>query len=151
MIGSMGLASSIALGLALARPERRTVVFDGDGNLLMNLGILPMVGGGPAIGRGRPTNFVHVVFDNGVYGSTGGQLSPSRGVGLAAVAAACGYARAESVDSAAGVERALRGAIIADGPSFILVRVNAEERPAPRIPYAPEEIRDRFRRALGSP
>jgi len=151
MIGSMGLASSIALGLALARPERRTVVFDGDGNLLMNLGILPMVGGGPAIGRGRPANFVHVVFDNGVYGSTGGQLSPSRGVGLAAVAAACGYARAESVDSAAGVESALRGALEADGPSFILVRVNAEERPAPRIPYAPEEIRDRFRRALGSP
>ncbi|MBI1728288.1 MAG: phosphonopyruvate decarboxylase [Candidatus Rokubacteria bacterium] len=149
MIGSMGLASSIALGLALARPERRIVVFDGDGNLLMNLGILPMVGGGPAIGR--PTNFVHVVFDNGVYGSTGGQLSPSRGVSLAAVAAACGYARAESVDSTAGVESALRGAIIADGPSFILVRVSAEERPAPRIPYAPEEIRDRFRRALGSP
>ena len=91
------------------------MVFDGDGNLLMNLGILPMVGGGPAIGRGRPANFVHVVFDNGVYGSTGGQLSPSRGVGLAAVAAACGYARAESVDSAAGVESALRGAIQADG------------------------------------
>ncbi|HEV2053936.1 MAG TPA: thiamine pyrophosphate-dependent enzyme [Methylomirabilota bacterium] len=151
MIGSMGLASSIALGLALARPERRTVVFDGDGNLLMNLGILPMVGGGPAIGRGRPANFVHVVFDNSVYASTGGQLSPSRGVGLAAVAAACGYARAESVDSAAGVESALRGALEADGPSFILVRVNAEEHPAPRIPYAPEEIRDRFRRAIGSP
>ena len=150
MIGSMGLASSIGLGLALSRPERRAVVFDGDGNLLMNLGILPMVGGGPAIGRGRPVNFVHVAFDNGVYGSTGGQVSPSRGVGLAAVAAACGYARAESVDSAAGVERALRAAIGADGPSFILVRVNDEERPAPRIPYAPEEIRDRFRRALGS-
>jgi thiamine pyrophosphate-dependent acetolactate synthase large subunit-like protein len=151
MIGSMGLASSIALGLALARPERRTVVFDGDGNLLMNLGILPMVGGGPAIGQGRPANFVHVVFDNGVYGSTGGQLSPSRGVDLASVAAACGYARAESVDSAAGVASALRGALEADGPSFILVRVNTDEHPAPRIPYAPEEIRDRFRRAIGSP
>ena len=151
MIGSMGLASSIALGLAMARPERRTVVFDGDGNLLMNLGILPMVGGGPAIGRGRPANFVHVVFDNGVYGSTGGQLSPSRGVGLAAVAAACGYARAESVDSAAGVASALRAALEDDGPSFILARVNTEEHPAPRIPYAPEEIRDRFRRAIGSP
>jgi phosphonopyruvate decarboxylase len=151
MIGSMGLASSIALGLALVRPDRRIVVFDGDGNLLMNLGILPMVGGTRAIARARLANFVHIVFDNGVYGSTGGQLSPSRGVGLAAVAAACGYARAETVDSAAGVERALRAALEADGPSFILARVNAEERPAPRIPYAPEEIRDRFRRALGSP
>jgi thiamine pyrophosphate-dependent acetolactate synthase large subunit-like protein len=126
------------------------VVFDGDGNLLMSLGILPMVGGGPAVGRGRPANFVHVVFDNGVYGSTGGQLSPSRGVDLAAVAAASGYARAESVDSAPGVEGALRAALDTDGPSFILVRVTAEEHPAPRIPYPPEEIRDRFRRALGS-
>ncbi len=150
MIGSMGLASSIALGLALARPAQPAIVFDGDGNLLMNLGILPMVGGGPAIRRGRPVNIVHVVFDNGVYGSTGGQLSPSRGVGLDAVAAACGYARAASVDSAAGVESALRGALEGDGPSFILVRVSAEERTVPRIPYSPEEIRDRFRRAIGS-
>ena len=151
MIGSMGLASSIALGLALARPEQRTVVFDGDGNLLMNLGILPMVGGGPAVGRSRPANFVHVVFDNGIYGSTGGQLSASRGVGLDAVAAACGYARAASVDSAAGVGHAVSAALAADGPSFILVRVTAEERPVPRIPYTPTEIRDRFRRAIGSP
>jgi phosphonopyruvate decarboxylase len=151
MIGSMGLASSIALGLALARPDWHSVVFDGDGNLLMNLGILPMVGGGPAVGRGRPANFVHVVFDNGIYGSTGGQLSPSRGVGLDAVAAACGYARAESVDSATGVSRAVNAALKADGPSFILVRVSVEERPVPRIPYSPEEIRDRFRRAIGNP
>ena len=150
MIGSMGLASSIALGLAQARPGQRTVVFDGDGNLLMNLGILPMVGGGPAVGRGRPANFVHVVFDNGIYGSTGGQLSPSRGVGLDAVAAACGYARAESVDSAAAVGSAVRAALTTDGPSFILVRVTAEQHPVPRIPYSPEEIRDRFRHAIGS-
>jgi phosphonopyruvate decarboxylase len=150
MIGSMGLASSIALGLTLARPERRTVVFDGDGNLLMNLGILPMVGGGPAAGPGRPADIVHVVFDNGVYGSTGGQLSPSRGVGLDAVAAACGYARAECVDSAAAVGRAVSAALTSDGPSFILVRVTAEQRPVPRIPYSPEEIRDRFRRAIGT-
>ena len=66
------------------------------------------------------------------------------------VAAACGYARVDSVDSAAGVEGALRGALEGDGPSFILVRVSAEEQPVPRIPYRPEEIRDRFRRAIGS-
>jgi len=151
MIGSMGLASSIALGLALARPDRRTVVFDGDGNLLMNLGILPMVGGGPAIDRSRPTNFVHVVFDNGLYGSTGGQLSASRGVGLEAVAAACGYARAECIDTAARLSHAVSAALAADGPSFILVRVTAEEHPVPRIPYSPEQIRDRFRRAVAIP
>jgi phosphonopyruvate decarboxylase len=148
MIGSMGLASSIALGLSLARPGQHTVVFDGDGNLLMNLGILPMVGGAAA---GRAPALVHVVFDNGVYGSTGGQLSPSRGVHLDAVAAACGYARAEAVDSAAGVARAVRSALAAEGPSFILARVSAEEKPVGRIPYTPEDIRDRFRRAIGSP
>jgi phosphonopyruvate decarboxylase len=147
MIGSMGLASSIALGLALAQPDRHVVVFDGDGNLLMNLGILPMVGGGAT---GRAPALVHVVFDNGVYGSTGGQLSPSRGVRLDAVAGACGYARAESVDTAADVARAVREALAADGPSFILARVSADERQVPRIPYTPEEIRDRFRRAIGS-
>jgi len=148
MIGSMGLASSIALGLALARPDRHVVVFDGDGNLLMNLGILPMVGGAAT---GRAPALVHVVFDNGVYGSTGGQLSPSRGVRLDAVAGACGYAHAESVDSAPEVARAVRDALAADGPSFILARVSADERPVPRIPYTPEEIRDRFRQAIGSP
>jgi phosphonopyruvate decarboxylase len=148
MIGSMGLASSIALGLALARPDRHVVVFDGDGNLLMNLGILPMVGGGST---GRAPALVHVVFDNGVYGSTGGQLSPSRGVRLDAVAAACGYTRAVSVDTADGVARAVREALAVDGPSFILARVSTDEQPVPRIPYTPEEIRDRFRGAIGSP
>ena len=54
MIGSMGMASAIGLGVALAAPARPTVVFDGDGNLLMSLGILPMIGGGPVMGRGRP-------------------------------------------------------------------------------------------------
>ena len=65
----MGLASAIGLGIALAAPDRAVVVFDGDGNLLMSLGILPMIGGGPVMGRGRPANLVHVVFDNGLYGS----------------------------------------------------------------------------------
>ena len=65
--GSMGLASSIGLGLALARPERRTIVLDGDGSLLMNLGSLA------TIGVYRPANLVLIVWDNGEYGTTGGQ------------------------------------------------------------------------------
>ena len=69
MIGSMGLASAIGLGFTLAHGGTATVVFDGDGNLLMNLGILPLVA---ALG---PRRFVHVVFDNEVYGSTGNQRS----------------------------------------------------------------------------
>jgi phosphonopyruvate decarboxylase len=148
MIGSMGLASAIGLGVALARPERPAVVFDGDGNLLMNLGILPMIGGGPLMGGGRPANFVHVVFDNAVYGSTGNQASPSRHARLDAIAAASGYRSAVAVAEGPAVREAVAAALRDGGPAFILVKVTAEEQPAPRIPYPPEEIRDRFRGAL---
>jgi phosphonopyruvate decarboxylase len=148
MIGSMGLASSIGLGVALARPAEPTVVFDGDGNLLMNLGILPMVGGGPVMGGAPPANFVHVVFDKDVYGSTGNQASPSRHARLDAIAAAAGYRRTAAVTDVASVTEAVTAAVRGAGPAFILAKVTAEEREAPRIPYPPEEIRDRFRGAL---
>jgi phosphonopyruvate decarboxylase len=145
MIGSMGMASAIGLGVALAVPSRPTVVFDGDGNLLMSLGILPMIGGGPVMGRGRPGNLVHVVFDNALYGSTGNQASPSRAIGLHHIARAAGYERAVAVAAAEELRAAVAAAVAGGGPSFILARVTGEEQPAPRIPYAPEEIRDRFR------
>ena len=142
MIGSMGLASAIGLGIALTAPARASVVFDGDGNLLMGFGILAMIGGL------RPRNLVHVVFDNEVYGSTGNQASPSRGVRLDRVAAAAGYRSAVAVTAAADVERAVEAALAADGPHFVLAKVTAEEADVPRIPYGPAEIRDRFRSSL---
>jgi sulfopyruvate decarboxylase subunit beta len=142
MIGSMGLASAIGLGLALSRPERATVVFDGDGNLLMNFGILAMVGGR------APRRLVHVVFDNEVYGSTGNQMSPSRTIRLDRVAAAAGYRTVHAVTAAADVETAMRAALDDDGPHFVLVKTTAEEAEVPRIPYSPPEIRDRFRASL---
>jgi hypothetical protein len=149
MIGSMGMASAIGLGVALAVPDRSTVVFDGDGNLLMSLGILPMIGGGPVMGRQRPANLVHVVFDNALYGSTGNQASPSRAVGLHRIARAAGYERSVAVAGADEIGDAVTTALRGGGPSFILARVTAEEQPAPRIPYPPEEIRDRFRASFG--
>jgi phosphonopyruvate decarboxylase len=142
MIGSMGLAPAIGLGLALTRPDRRAVVFDGDGNLLMNLGILAM------IADRRPANFVHLVFDNEVYGSTGNQASLSRGVRLDRVAAAAGFATAVAVTEPWALESALRAALGADGPHFVLVKVTAEEADVPRIPYTPAVLRDRFRAAV---
>ena len=153
MIGSMGLASAIGLGVALARPDLTTVVFDGDGNLLMNLGILPMIGGAPVLGAGstgdhRPRNLVHVVFDNEVYGSTGNQVSPARHARLDALAAAAGYDSTAAVTGADALRDATAAAMRGGGPSFILAKVTSEEQPAPRIPYPPEEIRDRFRGAL---
>jgi len=142
MIGSMGLAPAIALGLALAGPARHTVVFDGDGNLLMNLGILPM------IGARRPPNLLHLVFDNEVYGSTGNQASPSRDVRLDRVAAAAGFATTVAVTEPLALEAALAAALAAPGPHFVLVKVTPEEGEVPRIPYTPVALRDRFRMAV---
>ncbi|HEU4371386.1 MAG TPA: thiamine pyrophosphate-dependent enzyme [Methylomirabilota bacterium] len=142
MIGSMGLAPAIALGLALAQPTRRVVVFDGDGNLLMNLGILAM------IAAQRPANLLHLVFDNEVYGSTGNQASLSRGVRLDRLAAAAGFASATAVSEPWTLDAALGGALASDGPHFVLVKVTAEEADVPRLPYAPAALRDRFRAAV---
>jgi len=136
------LASAIGLGLALTRTDHATVVFDGDGNLLMNFGILAMVA------ERAPRRFIHVVFDNEVYGSTGNQLSPSRGVRLDRVAAAAGYRTVHAVTAATDVEDAMRAALGGPGPHFVLVKTTAEEADVPRIPYSPAEIRDRFRASL---
>ncbi len=139
MIGSMGLASAIGLGLALVQPARPCVVFDGDGNLLMSLGTLAMVGG---LG---PRRFIHLVFDNEVYGSTGGQRSPSREVRLDRLALSAGYRTATAATTPDEIAAALRSARLDPGPHFILVKVTTTETPAPRIPHTPRAIRDRFR------
>ena len=140
MIGSMGLAAPIGLGVALARPAHRAVVFDGDGNVLMSLGTLAMVG------SLAPRNLVHVVFDNEVYGSTGGQRSPSRETRLDRLALGAGYRTVTAATTPDEIALALRSA--ADGPHFVLVKVTTEESPAPRIPHTPRAIRDRFRSIL---
>lgn len=139
MIGSMGLASSIALGVALCRPERMVVVFDADGNLLMNLGGLTMVG---AL---HPRNYLHLVFDNEVYGSTGNQKSLSRHLRLDWMATAAGYCRTTCVTEVGDLEREVRTALGSDGPNFILVKVTTAEEQVPRVPFLPQAIRDRFR------
>ncbi len=144
MIGSMGLASAIALGLAVARPDLTPVIFDGDGNLLMNLGILPLVG---AL---APRNLVHVVFDNEVYGSTGNQRSVSASVRLDYLAAAAGYRCVTAAVTAEAIREAVGGALARPGPHFVLVKVTPREAPVPRIPHPPEAIRDRFRSAVGT-
>ncbi|MGH8006274.1 MAG: thiamine pyrophosphate-dependent enzyme, partial [Candidatus Binatia bacterium] len=98
MIGSMGLASSIALGVALNRPDRRVVVFDGDGNVLMNLGAVAL------IGACQPRNLVHIVFDNEVYGSTGNQRTISAQVALEEIARSAGYRLVQRVETTASLQ-----------------------------------------------
>src|SRR5262249_278907 len=104
MIGSMGMASAIGLGLALARPASACRRFDGDGSRVMRLGTVGMVG------RLGPRNFVHLVFDNEVYGSTGGQRSPSREVRLDRLARDAAYRTATAVTTANEIALAVRAA-----------------------------------------
>lgn len=141
MLGSMGQVASIAVGLAATRPER-VVALDGDGNLLMGLGGLALVGGV------KPANFYHLVLDNGAYATTGGQPALSRQVDLAAVAAAAGYAWARRACLSAGDDLLLEW-LAAPGPALLDVVITSDDpHPAPRIPLSPEELAERFRAAV---
>ena len=98
IVGCMGSASTIGLGIALARPERRVMVVDGDGSLLMQLGSLVTIAGA------APANLFHFVFENGVYETSGSQPLPAEGrFDLAEMARAAGYAHVASFE---------------DGPTF---------------------------------
>jgi thiamine pyrophosphate-dependent acetolactate synthase large subunit-like protein len=144
MIGSMGLASSIALGLALTQPHRKIVILDGDGNVLMNLGGLPQ------IGALQPPNIVHVVVDNETYGSTGSQATISAKIPLERIAQASGYPLVEKVAEEAHLKTVFERFLKSKGPSFLLAKVEAEEEPKglPRVSHSPVAIRDRFMGAL---
>ena len=85
MIGSMGLASSIGLGIALKKPKKRIFVFDGDGNILMNLSSLV------TIGSLHPKNLIHVIFDNNIHESTGGQPTYSNQIDISKIAKTLRY------------------------------------------------------------
>jgi thiamine pyrophosphate-dependent acetolactate synthase large subunit-like protein len=145
MIGSMGLASSIGLGLALARPERRVLVLDGDGNVLMNPGALA------SIAAARPANLLHLCFDNSAHASTGGQPTISDRVRLEELARAAGYRSAARVETAEALAAAVPPFLAAQGPAFLLVRIalGPPGPPGPRIPHTPAEMTARVRRALG--
>jgi thiamine pyrophosphate-dependent acetolactate synthase large subunit-like protein len=141
MIGSMGLASSIGLGLALVRPSRTVVVFDGDGNVLMNLGGLASVGAADV------PNLFHVVFDNAAHGSTGDQRTISDRVPLEQVARAAGYRRAVRVASAQALDDALQTFFRERGPVMLLVEVERGNQPGiGRVEPPPTELTARFRR-----
>lgn len=143
MLGSMGLAGAIGLGVALAEPEAPVVVLDGDGNVLMGLGVLPMVG------AWQPRCFLHAVFDNGTYASTGGQLTVSPAVDLVAAALACGYRRAAAVTTEAELRAKTVEYLGEPGPSLLHVQVSSEEPAAQaRIDLTPPEIARRFGAAI---
>jgi phosphonopyruvate decarboxylase len=101
MVGSMGCASSLGLGVALARPKNRIVVVDGDGAALMRLGAMT------TIGYERPQNMVHILLDNHVHESTGSQSTVSESIDFCALAAACGYPRVARIANPSDLADAL--------------------------------------------
>lgn len=143
MLGSMGLAATIGLGVALSRPEKPVVVLDGDGNLLMGLGVLPMVG------AWQPARFLHVVLDNGTYGSTGSQPTIAAAADFAKLALGSGYRRAASVDALAPLQEHVREWLGQSGPALLHVPVSATEPGSgPRVAPDPLMIAQRFASAI---
>ncbi len=138
MVGSMGCVVPLALGLALSRPDLRVVALDGDGAALMRMGAFATVG---AYG---PPNLLHLLLDNGVHDSTGGQATVSAHVSFAAVAAACGYASALETDQVSRLEAWLDSPPI-HGPRFarLLTRPGTPEG-LPRPSVTPIDVKTRL-------
>ena len=141
MVGSMGCASSFALGLSLALPGRRVVVADGDGAALMRMGNLATIG---AYGG---ANFQHLLLDNAVHESTGGQSTVSPAISFAGIARACGYRRADEGLSAAELDRFLAGRV---GPALLQLKTRRGV-PAglPRPDVKPRQVKQRLMEHLG--
>ena len=143
MLGTMGLASSIGLGLALAQ-DKTVISIDGDGSVLTNLGTLPTIANNVA------DNFILLVVDNGSYGSTGDQPTyTGKKTSLAAVAQACGCdnvveCRAEETG------RVLGEAVDARRMCVIVCKCESGNVPVPVITMDPVVIRDRFMKAVAA-
>lgn len=140
---AMGKASSVALGIALARPDRKVMVLDADGALLMNLGSLV------TIANMAPPNLVHFLFDNRVYRCTGGQPLPRSGkLIFTDFAQDAGYRNVHEFKDADTLKNAIDSVISQDGPTFVSLKVAASlEKPA--FPYVPaRDVVGRFREAL---
>jgi len=121
--GAMGQASSHALGFALALPERRVIVIDGDGSLLMNLGSLV------TIGNAAPANLLHFVCENGCYEANGGHPIPGRDkLSFAGMARAAGYRDGLEFSALDAFEAALPGILRMQGPVLIDLKVEQGER-----------------------
>ena len=142
--GGMGKASSVALGVCLARPDKKVLVVDGDGSLLMNLGTLVTIGGQ------TPANLYHFVLDNGVYAVTGGQPVPNAGgFSFAGLARASGYAAAYEFDDLEDFASQVDEVMGTRGPVLVSIKTEPEietlpihERPRGRTRRTPEVITD---------
>jgi phosphonopyruvate decarboxylase len=144
--GAMGQGSSHALGIALGRPDRRVVVLDGDGSLLMNLGTLV------TIAHAAPRNLVHCLCQNGTYETNGAVNIPGRGkVSFAGLAREAGYPKTYTFDNLDEWDRAVDCILREDGPTFVDLHVEPGEHYTEDFRRLYDiEYRERFRRALAN-
>ncbi len=143
MIGSMGLASSIGLGLALKNRKKIFYIFDGDGNLLMNLGTLV------TIGVHKPKNLIHIVFDNNSHESTGGQPTESKNIQLDKIANSTKI-KTFKVNTKDELVKIIDKTKKLTGPILILVKITKSKKKSKRVNIDPVKIKSRFMKSLHS-
>ena len=141
MIGSMGLASSIGLGVALKNTKKKIFVFDGDGNILMNLGSLI------TIGTIKPKNLVHVVFDNGSHESTGGQPTATNKIQLGKIAKSANF-KVFQVKTKKQLEKIFQKIKLIQGPIMVIIKIEKGGIVSKRINIEPSKIKNRFMNSL---
>lgn len=144
MLGSMGLAVPIALGVALAQPERRTFALEGDGSLLMQLSCLTTVA------MLKPKNLIVVVMDNGIYQITGAQPTPAASCSdIVAIARGAGLSRSAWAADEEDFEHLLDMALSEGGPMLIAARIDHQPAVA-TTERDPVKIRERFMQGIGA-
>ncbi len=139
--GAMGLTSSHALGFALAWPDRRIILLDGDGSLLMNLGCLV------TNANAAPKNLIHLVFDNKIHDSTGGQPTFANTISISKIAKMANYT-VFSVKKKKALKNALNKSNRINGPILIHVHVTKSKERSSRVEIPPERITTRFMSAI---
>jgi len=141
--GAMGKASSVGLGLALAQPDKKIIVLDGDGSLLMNLGSLV------TIANMAPPNLIHFVFENEVYRTSGGQPIPCIGkINFIGFAKAAGYANVHKFEDVGSLESNLETVMNEVGPTFVCLKVASANGRPPFPLTRTSSVISRFRAAL---
>jgi thiamine pyrophosphate-dependent acetolactate synthase large subunit-like protein len=138
-VKTLGLCSSIGLGLAIALPKRKVFVFDGDGALWMNLGSLA------TIGLHQPKNLIHICWDNKQYESSGGEptVSTAGNIDFAGIARSAGIQSARSVFTVDELKQAVSHALGQQGPHFICAQIEAGRAEAPPLRY--DELENKYR------
>ena len=141
MIGSMGLASSIGLGIALKNSKKKVYIFDGDGNILMNLGSLV------TIGSLKPKNLVQIIFDNNSHESTGGQPTNSKKIQIDDIAKTTNF-KVFQANTKDELEKNFKRIKNTPGPIFLLVKINKSSTVSKRVSIKPTLIKNRFMNSL---